>query len=125
MSKTPWSDLMQLYADEDFTYPVVEALRRLGHNVVTAQEDGRAAADDPDILARAHELQRALLTHNQLGLPSNWDFHRLDRQGDAHSGIIGVTRDKDVMALAVRIDAALQGKSTGRWCARINRPSKP
>jgi predicted nuclease of predicted toxin-antitoxin system len=110
---------MQLYADEDFTFPVVEALRGLGHDVVTAQEDGRAAADDPDILARAHELQRSLLTHN------HWDFQRLARKGAAHSGIIGVTRDKNVAALAARIDAAIRGSNRGRWCMRINRPSKP
>ena len=30
---------MLLYADEDFSFPVVEELRRLGHDVVTAQED--------------------------------------------------------------------------------------
>jgi len=47
-----------LYADEDFTYPVVEELRRLGHDVLTAQEDGRRATPDPDILARAHALGR-------------------------------------------------------------------
>ena len=32
---------MQLYADEDFFFPVVEHLRRLGHDVVTAQEARR------------------------------------------------------------------------------------
>jgi Domain of unknown function (DUF5615) len=26
------------YADENFRYPVVEALRRLGHDVLTCQE---------------------------------------------------------------------------------------
>ncbi len=64
---------MLLYADEDFAFPVVEELRRLGHDVVTAQEDGRRATSDPDILARAHFLSRALLTYNRS------DFERLDR----------------------------------------------
>jgi hypothetical protein len=32
---------MLLYADEDFPFPVVEQLRQLGHDVLTAQEDGR------------------------------------------------------------------------------------
>ena len=36
---------MLLYADEDFPYPVVEELRRLGHDVLTVQEDGRHASD--------------------------------------------------------------------------------
>jgi hypothetical protein len=33
---------MALYADENFPLRVVEELRRLGHDVVTAFEDGRA-----------------------------------------------------------------------------------
>ena len=39
---------MQLYADENFPLPVVEELRRLGHDVLTVQEDGRQATPDPD-----------------------------------------------------------------------------
>jgi hypothetical protein len=34
--------LTRLYANEDFTLRVVEELRRLGHNVLTAFEDDRA-----------------------------------------------------------------------------------
>jgi hypothetical protein len=30
------------YADENFPLPVVEALRRLGHDVLTVEEDGKA-----------------------------------------------------------------------------------
>src|SRR5271170_6321124 len=45
---------MLLYADKDFSLPVVEQLRTFGHDVVTTQEDGRASAPDADIVARAH-----------------------------------------------------------------------
>lgn len=31
-----------LYADENFSYPVVKHLRLLGHDVLTAQEAGQA-----------------------------------------------------------------------------------
>jgi hypothetical protein len=106
---------MQLYADENFPLPVVEELRRLGHDVLTAQEDGRAGAPDPDVLARAHALGRAVLTHNRR------HFERLHRQGANHSGILSATRDDDFSALAARIDAALAGRSPGRWCVRVNR----
>jgi Domain of unknown function (DUF5615) len=34
---------MNLYADENFPLPVVQELRRLGHDVLTAQEDGKQA----------------------------------------------------------------------------------
>ena len=43
---------MLLYADEDFPLPVVEALRAAGHDVLTAQVDGRRSVPDADILFR-------------------------------------------------------------------------
>ncbi len=33
-----------LYADENFDYPVVLELRRLGHDVLTAQEAGQRSS---------------------------------------------------------------------------------
>ncbi len=110
---------MELYADEDFPYPVVEELRRLGHDVLTAEEDGRRATPDADILARAHSLGRPVVTHNR------WDFERLHRQGDDHSGIIAATRDDDVGALAARIHGVVAGVTPGRWRLRVNRPRSP
>ena len=107
---------MQLYADENFSLPVVEELRRIGHDVLTAQEGGRQSAPDPDILTRAHSLGRAVLTHNRR------HFERLHRQGLHHSGILSATRDDDSSALATRIHAALSGRGHGRWCLRVNRP---
>jgi len=110
---------MLLYADEDFSFPVVEELRRLGHDMLTAQEDGRTATPDPDILARAHSLGRAVLTYNRRR------FERLHKQGAVHSGILSATHDSDFPGLAARIHAALTGLSPGRWCIRVNRPPSP
>jgi hypothetical protein len=107
---------MLLYADEDFPLPVVVALRLRGHDVITAQEDGRGKAPDPDILARAHSLGRAVLTYNRR------HYERLHRQGAEHSGILSATQDTDHPALAIRVDAAMTGLSPGRWCVRVNRP---
>jgi hypothetical protein len=106
---------MLLYADEDFSFPTVEELRRLGHDVVTAQEDGRRATPDPDLLSRAHALGRAVLTYNRR------DFERLHRQGKPHSGILSATHDTDFTGLAARIHAALAGVTPGPWCLRVNR----
>jgi hypothetical protein len=110
---------MLLYADEDFPFPVVEELRRLGHDVLTAQEDSRTATPDPDILARAHTLGRAVLTYNRR------DFERLHRQGADHDGILSATHDNNFLHLAARIHACLVGRSLGRWCLRVNRPPSP
>jgi hypothetical protein len=110
---------MLLYADEDFSFPVVEELRRMGHDVLTAQEGGRTSTPDPDILDRAHALGRAVLTYNRR------HFERLHRQGAAHSGILSAKHDSDFPALAARIHGALAGLSPGRWCLRVNRPPSP
>jgi hypothetical protein len=107
---------MLLYANEDFPFPAVGELRLLCHNVVTAQEDGRTATPDPDALARAHALGRAILTYNRR------HYERLHKQGAAHSGILSATQDLDHLRLAARIHAALAGLSPGPWCLRVNRP---
>lgn len=111
---------MQLYADEDFPFPVVEELRRIGHDVLTAQEDGKTGTADPGILARAHQLGRVVVTHKRR------HFERLHRQAADHSGIVSVKPDLGNDALvAARIDAALTGKMPGRWAIRVNRPQTP
>jgi predicted nuclease of predicted toxin-antitoxin system len=82
---------MDLYADENFPLRVVEELRRLGIDVLTAFEDGRAnqSITDQDILARATELGRAIVTLDRR------DFKRLHTYAPDHSGIIICTEDPD------------------------------
>lgn len=111
---------MQLYTDEDFSHAVVEVLRQLGHDVLTAQDDGRMAAPDSDILARAHALGRPVLTYNRR------HFERLNRPGAVHSGILSARHDPNNPAgQAAQVHAALAGRSPGRWCIRVNRPPSP
>jgi Domain of unknown function (DUF5615) len=107
---------MLFYADEDFSAPAVKELRRLGHDVLTAQQDNRRQTPDDQILARAHALSRAVLTHNR------FDFVRLHIRGAPHSGIVAAKQDAhNHIALARRIHACLSGMSIGRWCIRVNR----
>lgn len=93
-----------LYADEDFPHPIVEKLRLMGHDVLTAQDAGQANQKLPDDkqLAYATGLDRAVLTHNRR------DFIRLHRSSTQHAGIIGCTRDPATDALAQRIHEALE-----------------
>jgi hypothetical protein len=53
---------MLFYADENFPLDVVIELRRLGNDVLTAFEDGRAnqAIEDKKVLRRATKLGRAV-----------------------------------------------------------------
>jgi predicted nuclease of predicted toxin-antitoxin system len=113
--------LARLYADENFPYPAVESLRRLGHDVLTAREAGQADAGIPDeeVLAFAHGQGRALLTHNRK------HFRKLHSAGCLHSGLILCTADADFPALAARIDFALAALDdlSGRLVG-VNRPPR-
>lgn len=112
--------MAQLYVDEDFPHPVVEHLRLLGHDVLTALEDGRAGqgVSDIDVLDRATALGRAVLTHNRA------DFRKLHLTNPTHAGIVSATRDADSAALAARIDAAIAPLSTlAGQLIRVVRPN--
>ena len=111
---------MASYADENFRDPVVEALRRLGHDVLTCQEAGRAGAgvEDDVVLSDALDQGRIVLTQNRK------HFIRLHDAGHPHSGIVVCTFDRDAEALARRIDEAVSAEPFGgRWLVRVNRPN--
>ena len=59
--------MARLLADENCPLPVVEALRRLGHNVVTLAELGQAqqALPDRSVLDVAAADKRAVVTLNR------------------------------------------------------------
>ncbi len=110
----------RFYADENFPLPVVEELRRLGHDVLTMYEDGSANQSIPDdeVLALATERQRALLTTNRR------HFIRLHRQSSDHSGIIACTFDPDFIGQARRIAEAIENVSNlVGHLIRVYRPS--
>ena len=106
---------MALYADENFPLQVVEELRRLGHDVITAFEDGQAnqSVTDRQLLERATHIGRALLTLNRL------DFKRLHFQFPEHSGIIICTEDPDRAGQAQRIAEAIS--ATGELAGQLVR----
>ncbi|HQU47164.1 MAG TPA: DUF5615 family PIN-like protein, partial [Pirellulales bacterium] len=56
-----------LYANENFPLPVVEELRRLGHDALTVAETGKAnqKTSDPAVLEFAISQGRAVLTLNR------------------------------------------------------------
>ncbi len=108
-----------LFADENVHRGLTDALRVLGHDVLTAHEAGRAnqKISDADQLVYATSLGRAVLTNNRR------HFHKLHQTSPGHAGIITYTRDADTESLAQRIhDAIVQtGALTGQLI-RITRP---
>ncbi len=112
--------MARLYAIENFPLPVVEGLRRLGHDVLTGLETGNAgrAVPDEDVLSFAITHGRAVLTLNRQ------HFIRLHERSTKHAGIIACTFDADFTGQAARIDAHIRGKSflQGKL-VRVNRPN--
>ena len=111
---------MQFYADENFPLAVVIELRRLGYDVLTAFEDGRANKGIPDdkLLARAANLGRAVLTINRI------DFRRLHDSNVKHEGVVICTFDSDFAGQAARIhDACCESVDIAEKLVRVNRPS--
>ncbi len=111
--------MAKLYANENFPLKVIQALRTLGHDVLTSQEAGKANLSIPDIdvLAFATENKRALLTINRR------DFIHLHQLGDRHEGITVCTQDTDVQGQADRIHQAILGcRSLSGQLIRVIRP---
>ncbi|MCB0078183.1 MAG: DUF5615 family PIN-like protein [Anaerolineales bacterium] len=111
--------MARFYADENFPLPTVEALRELGHDVLTMVEDGLAnqRVTDSDVLRVATSQSRVLLTLNRR------DFIRLHDEESDHSGIVACTIDPDFRQQATSIDRLVQTmpKLRGRLL-RVNRP---
>ncbi|MBL8203443.1 MAG: DUF5615 family PIN-like protein [Blastocatellia bacterium] len=113
--------MARLYSNENFPLPVVQELRRLGHDVLTVQEAGNADQSIPDdaVLAFACSEQRTILTLNRR------DFINLHNSQSPHFGIIVCTYDADFAGQAQRIHHAIELQpSLQNELLRVNRPQK-
>ncbi len=108
--------MARLYANENFPFPVVEELRRLGHDVLTIQEAGHAGQAEPDetVLNFARSERRILLTLNRK------HFVRLHSRMQ-HAGIIACTFGADFVALARRIHESIGNRDLTQQLIRVNR----
>ena len=112
--------MARLYANENFPFPTVEELRRLGHDVLTIQETGKADRSTPDeeVLAFSSADVRVLLTLNRK------HFIRLHDKHTNHAGIIVCSFDPDFIALASRIHEAIAARADlSNQLVRMNRPN--
>ncbi len=110
--------MADLYANENVSFRIVDALRALGHNVLTSKQAGNANQRIPDaaVLVYADAQGRVVLTNNRK------DFLWLHDKGNPHTGIIAYTVDPDAGGLAARVDAALgDPRATGRFLARVDK----
>ena len=93
--------MAKLYSNENFPQPVVDELRRLGHDVLTSLDAGKANQRIPDdeVVRYATENGRAILTLNRR------HFHTQHQNSAVHAGIITCTVDANYAAFAARIHA--------------------
>ena len=111
--------MARLFADENFPLPVVEALRDLGHDVVTTAEAGVGGRGVPDdaILQLATDQSRVVLTLNRR------HFVRLHLDRPDHAGIVVCTFNVDFVEQAGQISAVLDSVTEHhRQLMRVNRP---
>lgn len=111
--------MARLYANENFPLPVVEALRQMGHDVLTTQETGNANAQisDFEVLAFAISEDRAVLTLNRR------DFIQLHNAQPDHWGVVVCTFDRDFVGQAQRIHDEIEMRKPLRGkLIRVNRP---
>jgi hypothetical protein len=111
--------MARLYTNENSPLPVVETLRKLGHDVLTIQETGKGgqAAPDEAVLEFACSEKRALVTLNRK------HFIRLHALKPDHFGIIVCSFDPDFEGFARRIDKIIQEqKELAGQLIRVNRP---
>ena len=109
-----------VYSNENFPLPVIEELRRLGHNVLTSLEAGNAnrAIPDVEVLAFAAAEHRILITLNRR------HFLQLHQRGEiAHTGILACSYDPDFIRQARQIHQSIStlGEFQNRF-VRVNRP---
>ena len=112
--------MSRFLADENFPFPVIAELRRLGHDVMTIQEAGRANQQFPDkeVLSLAITEKRAVITLNRK------HFIRLHEVFGDHAGIIVCTIDLDYVGQAYRIHQAIKPYTTlHEVLIKINRPA--
>ncbi len=111
--------MARLYTNENFPFPAVEELRRLGHNVLTTLEAGKSGNAIPDeaIFQFACSENRVVVTLNRK------HFIRLHELNHDHCGIIVCSFDPDFIAMAGRIDHSIKNQSSlSGQLIRINRP---
>lgn len=112
--------MANLFADEGFPLPVVRELRRLGHDVVTTREIGKAnqAWPDPEVFVYANSAGRAILTINRRHFRG---FHQTQPN---HAGLILCTADADFVGQAQRIHQAISSVGSLKGLRiRIVRPA--
>lgn len=124
--------MARFFLDHNVSHRLAPALRRLGHDVVTARDLGLEGADDDQQLTAATDAARVLVTHNRkdfIALHRAW--HRWSRRWGveaAHGGILVLLPQKPelpVAAAARALDEAITRYRVANELLEYTRPPLP
>ena len=104
--------MIKLYTNENSPFPSVQALRKLGYDVLTTQDTGLAgkAISDIDVLKYAIKQKRVLISLNRK------HFIHLHSKIPEHYGIIVCTFDPDFLSWKDAKDRSRRSfTSNGLW----------
>ncbi len=90
---------IQFYMDVHIRRSITEGLRRIGRDVLTAQEDGCAELSDPDLLDRATQLGRVLFSMDDVLLT---EATRRQNENVPFAGVIYAHQLRITVGQAVR-----------------------
>lgn len=89
---------IKLYMDVHVPYAITKGLRLRDVDVLTAQEDGTAEIDDPELLDRAMVLDRVLFTQDKDFLV---EATRRQRSGENFAGVVFAHQHEVTVGLCI------------------------
>lgn len=99
------------YLDHDVAQDLRNALQSLGHDVVTSQQLGQAAASDPQQLLTAARAGRILVTHNRKDYELLTDAWATWTMPFNHAGVLVIPQQRWTIAeTAENIDRFIRSR---------------
>ncbi len=76
---------MKLFANENLFEPIIDYLRRLGHDILSIRDSGLSGISDEEVYQRACEDKRVIITMDK-------DFSRMFRFPPEKCGVSSLSR---------------------------------
>jgi hypothetical protein len=103
-------------ADEDQGGAIVQGAKLRGVDIITAREARTLGLSDPEVLRRAEEMGRILVTHDCNTMIAH--FFRSSRFG-ASPGLVVITQETPTRTAIEALITISEGSDLEEWRARI------
>lgn len=107
---------VHFYFDVHVPMAITDQLRRRGHDVLTAQEDGATELPDDQLVERAVAKRRVLFTFDKRlkGMLEGWQ-----RQGRHFTGLLWGKADSSIGSFVKDLDLIATASEMSEWENRI------